>query len=98
MRCASNICPCDGGKLTCAAVQALEAADLSDDALDAELKKAETEALEARAAYVLRTKLIQHVLLTDPVLKSVHTGANGNALEQYDFHMPSDSMTADLPT
>ncbi|KAF2097632.1 hypothetical protein NA57DRAFT_77885 [Rhizodiscina lignyota] len=63
-------------------VQAPETSTVSDDQLDAQLKVAELEALEARANYVLRNRIIQHVLITDPVLKAVHKGTDGNVLEQ----------------
>lgn len=56
--------------------------EVSDDELDVQLKVAEQEALDARANYVLRNRIIQHVLVTDPILKAVHKGADGNALEQ----------------
>ncbi len=55
---------------------------MPDNALDAALKVAEQEALEARANYALRNRIVQHVVITDPILKAVHRSTNGNALEQ----------------
>jgi hypothetical protein len=45
---------------------------MSDDALRQQLETAEQEAMEARARYILRNKIVQHVMLVDPVVKAVH--------------------------
>jgi len=55
----------------------------NDEDADAQLKKAETECLEARAAYMLRQSVVEDVLIVDPVLKAVHSGANATATERY---------------
>ena len=55
---------------------------ISDDELNAALKVAERETLKARANYTLRNRVIQHVMITDPILKAVHKSTNGNTLEQ----------------
>ncbi|KAH0560000.1 hypothetical protein GP486_003483 [Trichoglossum hirsutum] len=49
-----------------------------DDAgsLDQQIKALEREAVEARAHYLLRKKVVEGVLTTDPSLRSVHAGEN----------------------
>ena len=47
-----------------------------------ELKVAEKECLEARAAYLLRNSVVENVLVTDPILKAVHSGANATPVER----------------
>jgi hypothetical protein len=42
-------------------------------ALQAEIKQAEREALEARANYTLRERIITQTLIADPLLKAVHS-------------------------
>ena len=56
--------------------------DISDDHLDDQLRSAEREALEARAEWLLRRKIAQHVIVTDPVLKAVHAGQKASATER----------------
>ncbi|KAF2500817.1 hypothetical protein BU16DRAFT_557265 [Lophium mytilinum] len=56
--------------------QPRDLAAISDDVLDEQLIIAEREALEARAEYLLRNKVTQSILAIDPVLKTVHGGAN----------------------
>jgi len=55
---------------------------LSDQEVQTEIKKAEHELLEARSKYALRNQIIQNVIITDPVLKAVHSGANATELER----------------
>lgn len=57
-------------------------ASLSDDELDVQITKAQNNALEARAAYVLRNRIVQQTMITDPILKAIHTGADGGSLVQ----------------
>ncbi len=52
----------------------------------AELKDAEKEYLEARAAYILRQSVVEDVLVTDPILKAVHSGSNATSTERYMDH------------
>ena len=49
-------------------------AALSDDALQEQLTTAQREAMEAKAEYELRNRIIHNVLVMDPVLKAVHGG------------------------
>lgn len=55
---------------------------LSDDALQVQLIKAQSEAAEARAEYLLRSKITQSVMVTDPILKAVHGGATTGYAEK----------------
>ncbi|OCL08197.1 hypothetical protein AOQ84DRAFT_376979 [Glonium stellatum] len=56
--------------------QLQDLSSISDDVLQAQLIKAEREALEERTKYLLRNRIAHNVLVTDPVLKAVHGGAN----------------------
>ena len=47
---------------------------LADDDLQEQLIIAEREAMEAKAEYEMRNKIIRNVLVTDPILKAVHGG------------------------
>ena len=51
--------------------------------LDQQIKAAEREVVEVRARYLLRKKIIEGVLTTDPSLRSVHAGENIQARERY---------------
>jgi hypothetical protein len=55
---------------------------LSDDALQAQLIKAQSEAAEARAEYLLRSKITHNVMVTDPILKAIHGGATTGYAEK----------------
>ena len=48
-----------------------------------ELKAAEKEYLEARAAYLLRNGIVESVITTDPILKAVHAGVNATPAERW---------------
>lgn len=45
---------------------------------------AEREALDAKAEYELRNRIIHNVLVMDPVLKAVHGGERTDYDEKYD--------------
>ena len=47
-----------------------------------ELKAAEKECLEARAAYLLRNSIVENVLVADPILKAVLSGVNATPAER----------------
>ncbi|GME63510.1 uncharacterized protein LTHEOB_3920 [Neofusicoccum parvum] len=51
---------------------------LSDDEVAQQLLVAEREAMEARASYLLRNKIVEQVLITDPVIRAVHAGSNAS--------------------
>jgi len=55
-------------------VHAHDFASLPDDLLEERLTIAQREAMEARAEYEIRNKIVHNVLVMDPVLKAVHGG------------------------
>lgn len=57
---------------------------LSDDVLQEHLIVAEREAMEAKAKFEIRNRASHHVIIMDPVLKSVH-GGQQHTLEKYVF-------------
>lgn len=54
-----------------------------DEELQREVGKAEQEAMEARAEYTLRNKIIQGVVIAHPVLKAVHGGRDETFADRY---------------
>ena len=48
-----------------------------------ELRAAEKETLEARAAYLLGKSIVENVVVTDPILKAVHAGVNATPVERW---------------
>ena len=54
---------------------------LTDEETKSQLKAAEKDCLEARATYMLQQSVVEDVLITDPVLKAVHSGANTTSTE-----------------
>ncbi|KAL0265175.1 hypothetical protein SLS55_001138 [Diplodia seriata] len=55
---------------------------LSDDEVAQQLIIAERAAMEARASYLLRNKITDQVLITDPVIKAVHAGSTASFEER----------------
>lgn len=66
----------------------------SDD-LDVQVRQAENELLKAKATYSLRNQIIENVLLTDPILKAVHSGQQGTAAERYEVRRSDGHDTDD---
>jgi len=56
--------------------------NLSDEEIQLQIMQAERDLLTARTRYTLRNMIIEQVLITDPVLKAVHSGANATELER----------------
>jgi len=56
---------------------------VSHDGVDEQLRLAEREALEARAGYMLRNKIIENVLTVDPILQAIHSGSRATSAEEY---------------
>lgn len=54
----------------------------ADDNVAEQLETAERECLEARSTYLLKNSIIEGILITDPVLKAVHSGANATPAER----------------
>jgi hypothetical protein len=50
--------------------------------VEEQLAIAERELLEARATYTVRKKAIETVLMTDPVLRSVHSTSSPSPVER----------------
>lgn len=48
--------------------------ELSDDEVQEQLIIAQREAMEAKAEYEIRNRIVHNVLVMDPVLKAVHGG------------------------
>jgi hypothetical protein len=47
------------------------------------VKDAEKACLEARAKYILKNSIIENILITDPVLKAIHSGGNATPAERF---------------
>lgn len=66
------------------------------DVLDDQIRKAEDELLKAKATYSLRNQVIENVLMTDPILKAVHSGPQATSAERYEvrgsFKQPTDNV------
>ncbi|SLM41047.1 Centromere protein H [Lasallia pustulata] len=59
-----------------------EDATISNDNLADQLKRAERGYLESRSAYLLKSSIWESILVTDPTLKAVHSGANATPAER----------------
>lgn len=57
--------------------------DLPDSEVDSKIKEAEKECLQARAAYLLKSSIVEDVLCVDPSLKALHSGAIATPPEKY---------------
>ena len=55
----------------------------NEEELQLAVDKAEREAMEARAEYMLRNKIIQSVVIAHPVLKAVHGGSDELFADRY---------------
>ncbi|KAA8567368.1 hypothetical protein EYC84_010393 [Monilinia fructicola] len=56
--------------------------EFPDEVTDEDIRKAEKDLLESKANYSLRSKLIENVVIANPVLKAVHAGNNASIIEQ----------------
>jgi hypothetical protein len=54
----------------------------SEEVSDEDIKKAQQELLEAKAAYQVRTNVIENVLIANPILNAVHGGKNASVVEK----------------
>ena len=66
---------------------------LTDEELDAQVKTAEKEYLEARATYSLKQSVVEDVLIVDPVLKAVHSGLNATPTKRYSMSSTSPEVS-----
>lgn len=55
---------------------------LSNDALQEQLIIAQREAMEAKAEYEIRNRIMHNVLVMDPVLKAVHGAEHAGFAEK----------------
>ncbi|MCJ1325418.1 hypothetical protein MMC10_002081 [Thelotrema lepadinum] len=55
----------------------------SAEAAPSLLQAAGDDNLDARAAYLLKESIVKNVVQADPLLKAIHSGANGSPLERY---------------
>ena len=51
--------------------------------IEEQIKAAESDCLEARAAFLLRNSIVESILIADPVLKAIHSGAHATPAERY---------------
>ena len=72
----------NSGVDTIADAFSLEAQPATDDVTQEQLKVAETEHVEARAAYLLRQSVEHDILVAAPILKSIHAGPNATSTER----------------
>ena len=70
----------------------------TDEDTELELKAAERECLDARAAYMLRQSVVEDVLIADPILKAVHSGANATPTERFVTHAADFILALTLPS
>lgn len=70
-------------KLTLYIAQDEDLSTLSDEQIDSKIAQAEKDLLAARSRFQIRQNIIQQVLITDPILKSIHSSsATASSLEQ----------------
>ncbi|TGO09672.1 hypothetical protein BTUL_0157g00090 [Botrytis tulipae] len=53
-----------------------------EDVTDEVIQKAEKDLLESKANYSLRSKIVENVIIANPILKAVHAGSNASVIEQ----------------
>ena len=70
----------------------------SDDNNVEQLNNAEREYLESRSAYLLKNSVVESILVTDPILKAVHSGANATPAERYGSIQPRRTVLERLLT
>ena len=49
---------------------------------EGDIKSAQQELLKAKAAYQVRTNIIENVLVANPILNAVHSGPKATIIEQ----------------
>lgn len=52
------------------------------EASEEDIKNAQHEVLKAKAAYQVRSNIVEGVLVANPILKAVHGGNNTSVAEQ----------------
>lgn len=56
--------------------------DVPEEVSDQDIRDAQQDLLDAKAAYTLRSNIVESTLVAAPILKSVHAGANASVIEQ----------------
>ncbi|RAL65088.1 hypothetical protein DID88_001195 [Monilinia fructigena] len=56
--------------------------EFPEEVTDEDIRKAEEDLLESKANYSLRSKIIENVVIANPMLKAVHAGDNASIIEQ----------------
>ncbi|KAF7951415.1 hypothetical protein EAE96_006727 [Botrytis aclada] len=62
--------------------QGVISSEEQEEVTDEVIQKAERELLESKANYSLRSKIIENVIIANPILKAVHAGSNASVIEQ----------------
>ncbi|CAD6447165.1 1ea32faf-a776-4f99-93b4-c9be746414a3 [Sclerotinia trifoliorum] len=60
----------------------ISSGDQPEEVTDEDIRKAENDLLESKANYSLRSKIIETVVIANPILKAVHAGSNASVIEQ----------------
>ncbi|KAF7868645.1 hypothetical protein EAF04_005176 [Stromatinia cepivora] len=60
----------------------ISSGDQPEEVGDEDIRKAEKDLLESKANYSLRSKIIENVVIANPILKAVHAGSNASVIEQ----------------
>ncbi|APA06296.1 hypothetical protein SS1G_01193 [Sclerotinia sclerotiorum 1980 UF-70] len=60
----------------------ISSGDQPEEVTDGDIRKAEKDLLESKANYTLRSKIIENVVIANPILKAVHAGSNASVIEQ----------------
>ena len=53
-----------------------------EDVSEEDIKAAQQELLKAKAAYQVRTNIIENILVAHPILNAVHAGPKATIIEQ----------------
>ena len=51
---------------------------------ESDVKLAKRQYLEARATYMLQKSIVENVMISDPILKAVHSAPTANPVEMYE--------------
>ncbi|TGO71475.1 hypothetical protein BELL_0570g00010 [Botrytis elliptica] len=62
--------------------QGVISSEEQEEVTDEVIQQAEKDLLESKANYSLRSKIIENVIIANPILKAVHAGSNASVIEQ----------------
>ncbi|RFU36007.1 hypothetical protein B7463_g408, partial [Scytalidium lignicola] len=60
----------------------LQSPDIPEEISEKDIQSAQQDLLDAKAAYTLRSNIIESTLVAAPILKAVHAGTNASVIEQ----------------